>query len=177
MKLEWVTKKKNTWFHINYIVAAGNTNCILLRAPARAETNKSESDGKSRNETEERAQAGALGGMSGDKGRPRGIRGSPQSRLPGLWWRQRGVEAEKMKRHLGAAPSPRVQGACERLCLWSPCTLQHPAPPSTSCHLVPSHSGRMDGHCASHRMSEINLGLRQKHYYSSVTNLLITSPD
>lgn len=69
-----------------------------------------------------KAQTGARGGMNGDKGRSRRIRGSPQSRLPEVGWRKLSLEAEKMKRHLGPG-APRclasVFRACELLGLWS----------------------------------------------------------
>lgn len=51
-----------------------------------------------------RAWTRAQGGMSSDKGRSRGIRGSPQSWLPEPRWRQLSVEAQKMKHHLGPCP-------------------------------------------------------------------------
>lgn len=60
----------------------------------------------------ERTQTGAQGGMSGDKGGSRGIRGSPQSRLPELGWRQLSVEAEKMKHRLGAGPPRCLASLC-----------------------------------------------------------------
>lgn len=90
-------------------------------------TNSWETDGKSRNETENEHELE----FRSDRGEPRGIRGSPQSQPSELQWMQLSAEAQKMKRRLGAGPLLLRLAACVRLCPLKsstpPCSLQHPA--------------------------------------------------
>lgn len=92
-----------------------------------ASTSSWETDGKSRNKTENEHEVE----FSSDRSELRGITGSPQSQLSELQWRQLSAEAQKMKRRLGAGPLLLRLAACVCLCPLKsstpPCSLQYPA--------------------------------------------------
>lgn len=127
-------QRKTGWLIFTVCASKSRTRGQIIHSKKKKKT--AEGDRKNGRRDGERAQTGAQGGMSGDKGRSRGIRGSPQSRLPELGWRQLSVEAEKMKHHLGAGP-PRCSPSCVQG-LWAPLPLKsstpplHPAAPSTA---------------------------------------------